>query len=626
MARIIQKAHPENPGERRMLQWLVSLPDDWTVFCELRLDATFQSETADLAERRPDFVVVAPEVGLVSIEVKHWNLDRNSYVWVDQRRIRRDPDGVLVDNPWHQAFVYGKCFERLMNGGIWVTSLVAFPLLESARLWNQLGDPRTLAAPQARMLLDWRKTLFRDQVDQRPGGIRQALREAVEMDSRFYRADNRAVEAAVDRLIPAEFRVGDASARRIEERRQLRILSERQQAIAFGMPRGTHCLLDLAGSGKTNVLVSRALHLARTAADGQEARVLILTYNRKLARAIRHMLEDKCRGERLPRESFIEVLAVEDALAAAVAAAYGVDSDEIEAVLQPEATSRSTRFDKLVKAFNEVAPELGDRLRCYDAVLVDEIQDFGPAALTLIKLLQRGDELFIVGDLAQRIYSQRLEVYRLNVDLDRARVAAEFTMYRCPPRVADMAHGFASEDPILRTELQNHGYGSAVRFRGKIDTLPMVQRAVSAIDEEGMVVDAVRRHCGQGIPLTEMMVVTAPRRVSRIGQALRQAGVPTRADPDSFDGVLVVSFLESKGLEAEVVVLSGLEELPVRRRHGPLSGRQVTHEEESLSRRQAYVALTRTTGYLVWIYEDPDHRLVADLLRHVQRVLRGAVS
>jgi hypothetical protein len=41
---------------------------------------------------------------------------------------------------------------------------------------------------------------------------------------------------------------------------------------------------------------------------------------------------------------------------------------------------------------------------------------------------------------------------------------------------------------------------------------------------------------------------------------------------------------------------------------------------EGLARRQAYVAMTRTTGRLYCLYRHASHPLVAAMLRHVRRV------
>src|SRR5439155_19330119 len=115
MARLIHKSYPLNRGEQRMLDLLLTLPDEYTVIRELRVDASFLARTQGLGERRPDFVVVGPGIGAISIETKDWNLENNQYSWADQTQVRKDPGGQLLDNPWHQAFIYGKALESLLE-------------------------------------------------------------------------------------------------------------------------------------------------------------------------------------------------------------------------------------------------------------------------------------------------------------------------------------------------------------------------------------------------------------------------------------------------------------------------------------------------------------------------------
>lgn len=621
MARMLQTALPTNPGERRMQHLLATLPDDWSVLCELRVSDGFWRGAASLQEKRPDFVVLAPEIGLVSIEVKHWDIWRNRYVCLNQHQVRRDRDGakVEIENPWYQAWIYEQDLKHIVGGIVWVTSVVAFPLLQRATFLNRVSKLEILRDPQAQKLIALEHTLFEDDADEAQGGLRQALYRLVRADPRFRPSTPEAVESALARLIPPELVVGDASRRLVEERRRLRILSKRQQRIAFQLPVGQHVYLDLAGSGKTNVLVSRALYLARAQRrpDGT-INVLILTYSSKLARAIQLMLADKLRGDDIPAGSNIDVLTLEQALKHLVAAAYGADAQSVEEALG--ARAQPERWQRLLAMFRDVGPELGDRFRRYDAILVDEIQDFGAVLGAVVKVLHRGEELFLVGDLAQRIFEPRLQVHRLGLEEDR-RVPAQYLMYRCPQPIADMAHSFVLDDPILAVEIENHGYRGTPRFAGAGRFLPEVRQAATLTDEEQLLLQTIHEHVADGIALRNILVVTSERRVGPTLEILGAAHIPARADPDGSDGVLVVSHVESKGLEGEAVILTGVEDLPTRHHEmGALAGGSDAAEIESRSRRLVYVAVTRATARLVWLYRDRSHRLVADLLRHSRRV------
>ena len=72
-----------NKGEEAVLDWLRGLPDSCYVYRELRISL---SETN---ERKPDFIVVSKELGVICIEVKDWNLDSNTYIWKNQQVVER---------------------------------------------------------------------------------------------------------------------------------------------------------------------------------------------------------------------------------------------------------------------------------------------------------------------------------------------------------------------------------------------------------------------------------------------------------------------------------------------------------------------------------------------------------
>jgi hypothetical protein len=82
------KIADENRAEREMLAVLQNLPEAYFVYRELQLTPPYRERVRGIEKKQPDFVVVSPETGLLSIEVKDWNLTRNVYEWKDQYKIR----------------------------------------------------------------------------------------------------------------------------------------------------------------------------------------------------------------------------------------------------------------------------------------------------------------------------------------------------------------------------------------------------------------------------------------------------------------------------------------------------------------------------------------------------------
>lgn len=625
MVRLIQKNISPNRGEQRMQQMLLSLPDEWVALSELRIAHRLWKNAAGLGEKRPDFIVLAPELGLLAIEVKDWNISRNQYVCINQHWIRRDPDGTTIENPWYQAWVYEQDLKGIVSGQIWVTSIVAFPLLRRAEFLNRVARLELLRDPQGQKLVSIKYTLFADDADARRGGLRKALLELVHANSGFRSSSESDVQLALERLIPPEFIVGDASEQLHRDRQQLRLLSDQQRQIAFSLSRGKNYYLDLAGSGKTNILVSRALHLvhSRPPSDN-DFNILILTHSSKLARSIRLMLNDKLRGDQLPSGTRIDIKSLDEVLKGIVSFAYGVGPEELD--LELETCSTTARRERLLQMFADLGPSLGDTLKGYDALLVDEVQDIGKVLKAVTTVLLRGDELFLTGDLAQRIIEWPVRVDRLGIEGDQ-RIPSKYLMYRCPPAIAEMAHRFVTEDRNLSTELANYGYGGTVQFRGTGQSLPEAVPAKTADEEDQLLLRAISRQRSDGIQYRDILIATSDKKLHHTRAFLAAHGIEVRTEPSKTNGVLVVTHAESKGLEGEVVILTGVEDLPTRH-----DGLAVTvdanraAEKESLSRRLVYIAITRTTSRLIWLFHDESHPLVESLRHHALNVVRKRSS
>ena len=93
-------------GEEKLARLLRRLPEDWTVYYEPRV-----------AQYQPDFVILAPHLGLLVIEVKDWKL--SSILAVDQESVELLPSGAgassSVKNPLRQADAYWQALKDECN-------------------------------------------------------------------------------------------------------------------------------------------------------------------------------------------------------------------------------------------------------------------------------------------------------------------------------------------------------------------------------------------------------------------------------------------------------------------------------------------------------------------------------
>lgn len=181
-------------------------------------------------------------------------------------------------------------------------------------------------------------------------------------------------ETTFERLVPVRDRARG-------ERELIRIhLAAEQEALARSLDTGCCLLRGIAGSGKTLVLVARARCLAQAHPDWK---ILLLCYNRPLVQVLQELLGPWC-------------ATVEVATFHSWASHQGVylpfidDHDRIR-----EDAIRIRR-----------AVELGTLAHTYDAILVDEGQDFRPSWYWLLYSALRPERggMLVVLDSNQAIY------------------------------------------------------------------------------------------------------------------------------------------------------------------------------------------------------------------------------
>jgi len=196
----------------------------------------------------------------------------------------------------------------------------------------------------------------------------------------------------------------------------LKVLDLEQELAARAVGSGHRLLFGVAGSGKTVVLISRARLLAQVAGR----RILLLCFNVPLASTLQQTLHDL--------RDQIDVMHF-DGLAKKYKASRNPNEKD-----QPFGARFLAHLDK-------TKPESE-----YDAVLIDEAQDFDPTwfqcALRLMRDT-RGCDLLIVGDGNQGIYGQR-RISWSSIGINaRGRTSYLKRSYRSSKEIIEFAAPFA---------------------------------------------------------------------------------------------------------------------------------------------------------------------------------------
>ena len=240
----------------------------------------------------------------------------------------------------------------------------------------------------------------------------------------------------------------------------------------------------------------------------------------------------------------------------------------------------------------------------YRAVIADEVQDFSPGDLRLLRaLVPCGDnDIFLVGDAHQRIYGPTASLSASGVDA-RGRSKRLKLNYRTTQEIKEWAvrllEGRAVDD-LDDGEDSLRGYRSL-----RHGDAPTQRQFATLREETAFVTERVRAWISTGAPEEVCLVARTHDAVETFRAALSQAGitstvVQTEAQESAGAGVRVATMHRVKGLEFPRVLIAG-----VRNDTSPLAtsadfadaGAREDHEQQE--RRLLFVAATRARDELV---------------------------
>lgn len=623
-ARLIQthKLSDNNKAEKELLSFLKELPVGYSIYRELQVNRAYEDRVRGMEKAQPDFVLVSPDIGLLSIEVKDWNLTRNEYIWQDQFKVIKKTVGKTdeqLDNPSAQANTYRYAFMELVGDTkVWVTSIVAFPRLSRQDFLNKIANIEVLKNPQSKFFLDLETVIFKEDIDDFFMNPDVLLKRIVRKNNSFRSTTERQIYAVNERLLPNSFRIGDLTKRQ-QEREQLKMITAQQEKWIFDLDRKASYLLDVAGSGKTNVLVSRAIYLIEQASKKKEKppSILLTTYNPNLQRNIERILDGKIKPEdRHTRYKSLKVENVEFIMERIATTGYGFKrSQEYFELNPPESPNyRQTLRDDVRAALQDEA----DKYKVFDYILIDEIQDFDDEQLYLVRQLARTDNFFFVGDIGQKIYDRYHDLKRHGFIIDELELPKSYRMYRTPRYIGKLAYQFIMADTAIRSEFEQNGYRQDTQFESHNDNGAELLRVQDSIPE---VVERIQSLLASQYTEDDIMVITSEELLPKYALAFKNADIQfSVGEPKHKQQISLVDFMNVKGLEREVVFISGIEDLYTRQ-DGLFDDSATQFKEESFSRRKIYVALTRSVEECIIYYTEPSNTFISELVAINRKIM-----
>ena len=626
---------PNNRAEIKMQAFLTTnMPADYFVYREFKLTGAYKwaydGRTVGVDYKRPDFLLVGPRVGLISIEVKQWNIDKHTYDFVDQETVRRtslNGDVKDIDNPTVQRDAYRNALMDLLKQSpikfnFWVTSLIAFPQNTKAEFINQIPNIELLRNPQTKHYLDLERVIFKDDVDRFMVDPERFFLRLHKQAGQSFNYGQQEIDAVNNVLLPPSFCIGSYTKRQANQK-QRTLISEEQQKWIFGLDRKQNYLFDVPGSGKTNALVSKAIHLVDLG-GAVPPKILITTYSKNLETNIERILKTKLKelpDKHLTEQSYkehINILCVPGLYKTILKEFYDEDQlDSRKTSLSGQNVWEQWMRDEVNKALDQ-APDLWKK---FDHIFIDEIQDLDDNDLIMLSHFGKDKSYFIVGDIGQKIRERSCDLERLGIIPHRVELPKTYQMYRTPRNIAMLAVRFVMKDPYCRRDFESHGYRGDFQYRNQAEEVADFRKSDEPVAD---VVGKIREMLDGSIGEDDILVITSDALLDNLLQQLQHHQIKcTIGEPEKDGCVALVAFQDAKGLEREVVIVADIEDLYNRTKpDGLLWDEDVKITKQGLSRRMIYVAITRTIEQLTVFYQDPDNPFVADLLKENDNITR----
>lgn len=264
---------------------------------------------------------------------------------------------------------------------------------------------------------------------------------------------------------------------------------------------------------------------------------------------------------------------------------------------------RLMEWEDLVKEAREIL-ENRDGKPLYDAVLVDEIQDFSTSDLLLLRALvpEGPSDLFMVGDNFQRIYPRTTSLLQCGIEI-RGRARHLKVNYRTTQQIRAWAVSVLQGRGLKELD---EGADTLKGYHSLRQGDPPIIEHFDGKDEElGYIVQLLKDWLAEGLP-AEHICVTArtTNLVSCYLETLQAAGLPTCQltgdGPVDGNGIRLATMHRMKGLEFPRVLIAGIsrDTLPLH------IGKEFPDEASRMDFEQGercllYVAATRARDRLV---------------------------
>jgi AAA domain/Nuclease-related domain len=421
------KAAKQKPteGELFLLEFLVGHFDEKA---EVYFQPCFNGD-------RPDIVVMSPKSGVIIIEVKDWNLDLYSIDNNNKWSVRTASGSQRVKSPFAQVYAYKKNFFEIHGNGLLEKSLKNESFFKIIRTYvyfhhGSKGKIQRLYQSHFDRLHD--QSRGNDQKfksKQRDFDAYEKSREWLERGKHRFERDfslslykgrlqkldfllaAKKGEVVFDELVYNEFKRLLNPPYHYAAEGKTPSYSDRQSKLVQSAAKARAKICGLAGSGKTVVLAGRAVNAHKR----HGGRVLVLTFNITLGSYI----HDKISAVREDfswsafdisnYHRFVTTALNNSGIEIEVPESFQYEGQD-PSVARRIAAERD-RYLESAYYSNPAIFENEEVKTVYDTILIDEIQDYKPEWIKLIRsyFLAENGEMVLFGDEKQNIYKRALD-------------------------------------------------------------------------------------------------------------------------------------------------------------------------------------------------------------------------
>lgn len=387
----------------------------------------------DIGGIHPDFLLLSPKYGIIIVEIKDYSekylktiSKSGKWEWLKHEKL------VSINNPFDQIYQYYRAVKGKIDNchfpegtDIPISRLVVFSQIPQT---GYIAEKIRKISPE-KVYLCFKETLGRNEK------FRDFYFDMIPLNCELTNDEFKHIRA---NLIPTcrlpSIKQSDLM-EYFKSEDQVKLLDEEQEKLARELGEGHRLIFGVAGSGKTVLLIARARILAKRHPDWK---ILILCYNKLLRKQIFNMLNPQDYDADITISTFH-----------GWARNYILNADDEFSSLYHEANKIAKKEDKKDDFFQEFVPKIlkqmiksqGENQLLYDAILIDEAQDFEQVWFEPIMQVLNPDtnSLLITCDGLQGIYARKRFTWSSVGIQARGRVKRFDKSYRIPIEIGIIA-------------------------------------------------------------------------------------------------------------------------------------------------------------------------------------------